>query len=904
MENKNFKKTLFLVDGSSFLYRAYYGLKPLHTLDGRPVQAVYGFVRMVKKIMDTFDPHKFVLVWDSKGKTERHEIFPAYKETRQAPPSDLFEQKELINEFADLIELHQIALPGIEADDIIYSLAKDASQASENVIVISSDKDLYQMIDDNVHIFDPFKNTIVNQEDFEADKGFPVNKLSFYYALLGDSSDNIPGVRGIGKKGAVELVQNFDNLQNLYDNIDKVEKPRLKSALEANKDNAFLSEQLFKLRYHKLDIPELGFMFDKNKWSNAQSLFKQLNFRSLIQDSGKKESKQLSLLPQSEHLSIKKKYNFKPVLTKQDLDKVVEQIKKAGAFATDTETTGINPFCDRWIGISIATHTGESFYIPTGHKDAQVQQLTQEQVVAALKPVLEDPSIKKYLHNAKFDMHVLQQGGVVMQGLDFDTMIAASLAVEDWQSVGLKQLSEVILKEPMLTYSMVINEVKAKDFADVPIDLATEYAAADAHQTLQLYNYFKSILTESKLLDLYEKIEHPVIQVLTDMEAEGIYLDTDILKVLGDQVTQEISNIEAAIRDLVGSEVINLNSPKQIEDLLFNQLGLPPQKRKKTGYSTDQEVLEALSKLHPVPNLLLKYRELTKIQGTYIAALPEYVNPKTGRIHTSFSQTRTATGRLASSDPNLQNIPVESNVKVRSAFKPKEGNIFLAADYSQIELRVLAFLSQDPVLKKAFLEDKDIHAQTAAGLFGIDVNAVTAEQRGVGKRINFSILYGLTPFGLSKDLKIPLGKAREYIEKYFEQYPGVAQWMESVVESTKEHGYTQTLWGRRRSVPGIYENNKTLYEAAKRIAINTVAQGTAAEIMKLGMIELHKQLKKKGLQSKILLQIHDELLISVPESELKQVEELTRESLEKVVDWDIPLKVGMKIGSDWQEVTK
>src|SRR3990167_725479 len=619
MENKNFKITLFLVDGSSFLYRAYYGLKPLHTLDGRPVQAVYGFVRMVKKIMDTFDPHKFVLVWDSKGKTERHEIFPAYKETRQAPPSDLFEQKELINEFADLIELHQIALPGIEADDIIYSLAKDASQASENVIVISSDKDLYQMIDDNVHIFDPFKNTIVNQEDFEADKGFPVNKLSFYYALLGDSSDNIPGVRGIGKKGAVELVQNFDNLQNLYDNIDKVEKPRLKSALEANKDNAFLSEQLFKLRYHKLDIPELGFMFDKNKWSNAQSLFKQLNFRSLIQDSGKKESKQLSLLPQSEHLSIKKKYNFKPVLTKQDLDKVVEQIKKEGAFATDTETTGINPFCDRWIGISIATHTGESFYIPTGHKDAQVQQLTQEQVVAALKPVLENPSIKKYLHNAKFDMHVLQQGGVVMQGLDFDTMIAASLAVEDWQSVGLKQLSEVILKEPMLTYSMVINEVKAKDFADVPIDLATEYAAADAHQTLQLYNYFKSILTESKLLDLYEKIEHPVIQVLTDMEAEGIYLDTDILKVLGDQVTQEISNIEAAIRDLVGSEVINLNSPKQIEDLLFNQLGLPPQKRKKTGYSTDQEVLEALSKLHPVPNLLLKYRELTKIQGTYIA---------------------------------------------------------------------------------------------------------------------------------------------------------------------------------------------------------------------------------------------------------------------------------------------
>ncbi|HJM68426.1 MAG TPA: DNA polymerase I [Candidatus Babeliales bacterium] len=904
MENKNFEKTLFLIDGSSFLYRAYYGLKPLHALDGKPVQAVYGFVRMIKKIVDTFDPQKFVLVWDSKGKTERHDEFPDYKATRQAPPSDLFEQKELINEFADLIELHQIALSGVEADDIIYSLAKDASQKSEKVIVISSDKDLYQMINENIRVFDPFKNKIVDPADFEADKGFPISKLSFYHALLGDSSDNIPGVRGIGKKGAVELVQNFESLEDLYENLEKVEKPRLKNALEANKDNAFLSEKLFKLRYHKFDIPESGLAFEKDKWPNAQSLFKQLNFRTLIKDSGKKASKQLSLLPESEHLSIKKQYQFKPVLTQEELDNVVEQVKKAGAFATDTETTGVNPFRDRWIGISISTDMGESFYIPTGHKDPQVKQLTQEQVVAALKPVLEDPTIKKYLHNAKFDIHVLQQGGVAMQGLDFDTMIAASLAVDAWQSVGLKQLSEVILKEPMLTYSMVVNESKATDFADVPVRLATEYAAADAHQTLQLYNHFKDVLIKNDLMGLYETIEHPVIQVLTDMEAEGIYLDTDILSTLGEQVTQEITKIEATIRDLIGSEEINLNSPKQIEDLLFNQLGLPPQKRKKTGYSTDQEVLEALSKLHPVPGLLLKYRELTKIQGTYISALPEYVNPDTKRIHTSFNQIRTATGRLSSSDPNLQNIPVESSVKVRAAFKPKEGHVFLAADYSQIELRVLAFLSQDSVLKQAFLEDKDIHAQTAAGLFGIAVDAVTAEQRGVGKRINFSILYGLTPFGLSKDLKIPMGKAKEYIDRYFEQYPGVAKWMESIVEKTKETGYTRTFWGRKRAVPGISEGNKTLHEAAKRIAINTVAQGTAAEIMKLGMIELHKQLKEKSLESKILLQIHDELLISVPQSELKQVEELTRQSLEKVVDWDVPLKVGIKTGSDWQEVTK
>ncbi|MBT4856293.1 DNA polymerase I [bacterium] len=902
MSQQKIDKTLYLIDGSSFLYRAYYALKPLHARDGKPVQAVYGFVRMIKKVIDSFDPQQLVLVWDSKGKTERHEEFEAYKATRQAPPSDLFEQKILINEFADLIHLKQMAMAGIEADDIIYSLAKDFS-AQHDVIVISSDKDLYQMIDDKVRVFDPFKNKIVDVAEFEESKGFPIEKLAFYHALLGDASDNIPGVRGIGKVGATELVQQFDSLEQMYANLDQIAKPRIKTALENNKDNAFLSERLFKLRYHKLDTLASELKFDKDEWKSARKFFEELNFKTLVKAIEVNQPKQLSLLPE-EHLSVKKKYDFKVVLTQQELDAVVEQVKKAGAFATDTETTGVNPFIDKWIGTSISTVEGESFYIPTGHQDETQKQLSLEQVVTALKPILEDPKIKKYLHHAKFDMHVFAQSGIKMQGLDFDTMVGASLVVEAWQSVGLKQLSESVFQESMLTYSMVVAESKAKDFSYVPVALATEYAASDAHQTLKLFYHFKDLLEKNELMGLYGDIENPLIDVLVDMEAEGIALDVEMLQEIGVLVEKEIKKIENEIKALVGSDDVNLNSPKQIEDILFNQLMLPPQKRKKTGYSTDQEVLENLAKLHPVPALLLKYRELSKLQSTYISSLPVYVNPNTKRVHTSFSQTRTATGRLSSSDPNLQNIPVDSSIQIRSAFKARPGHVFLSADYSQIELRVLAFLSQDPVLKKAFLEDKDIHAQTAAGLFEISVDQVTSEQRGVGKRINFSILYGLTPFGLSKDLRIPMHQAKEYIDRYFAQYPGVAQWMASIVEKTKELGYTTTYWGRKRDVPGITENNKSLFEAAKRIAINTVAQGTAAEIMKLSMIELHKQLKTKNLQSKILLQIHDELLIEVPESELEEVQKLTLDVLENIVDWDVPLKVGIKSGTDWQAVTK
>jgi DNA polymerase-1 len=894
------KKNLLLIDGSSFLYRAYYGLSPLHSRDGKQIQAVYGFVRMIKKIIDSFKPENMVLVWDSKGKTERHEIFADYKATRQAPPSDLFEQKELIIQFADMIALKEIVMPGVEADDLIHSLAKKFSH-EYNVIIISSDKDLYQLLGDSISIYDPFKMRLVDEREFESEKGFHVQKLPFFYALVGDSSDNIPGVKGIGKTGATELVRQFESLDDLYANLDKVTKARTKNALENDRENAFLSENLFKLRYHDLDVSLADLLFDATNWKNAYPLFEQLNFKSLLTDSKKKKNpQQMSFLETQER---KPSHNFKTVLTHDDLAAVVKKIEDAKTFALDTETTGLHPLEDCMVGLSVCVKEGEAFYIPVAHNDPRIQ-ITKEDVIAAFKPMLENPEYKKILHNAKFDMLVFLGQGIDLRGLYFDTMIAASLSVEDWQSVGLKQLSQAVLNEPMLTFDMVVSHSGVKTFADVPIDLASEYAAADAHQTLKLYHYFKPRLKEKGLMSLYETIENEVINVLTTMEATGIAVDLGVLSEIGKDVGIELASIERAIKELVGSETINLNSPKQIEEVLFYQLMLPPQKKTKSGYSTDQEVLEKLATMHPVPKLIIRHRELSKLKSTYIDAMPAYVNQTTGKIHTSYSQTRVATGRLSSSEPNLQNIPVNSGFGIRSAFKASEGHVYLSADYSQIELRVLAYLSQDPVLRQAFLEDRDIHTQTTSRLFDVPFDQVTSEQRGIGKRINFSVLYGMTPYGLSQDLKIPLSDAKKYIDKFFAEYVLVTEWMKQVIENVKKFGYVATHWGRRRYVPGINERNKSLYEAACRAAINTQAQGTAAELMKKGMIDLHKQLRLEGLESKILLQIHDELLIDVPEHELERVQTITKNLLENVVSWNVPLKVSTRVGADWQEVTK
>jgi DNA polymerase-1 len=904
------KNTLFLIDGSSFLYRAYYGLKPMHTPAGIPVQAVFSFCRMIKKLVDTYTPQHMVLVWDSKGKTTRHAIFPEYKATRQAPPSDLFEQKKYIVEFAELIQLHQVEKPGIEADDLMYSLAVEwleNKQEEKTVVFITLDKDMGQALTlgKNVYLLDAFKEIIFDRAAIEEKNSFPVEQLPLYFALLGDASDNIPGVKGIGKKTAEDLVKQFDSLQDMYDHLDEIKKPGVKTALLTYKDNAFLSYDLFLLQYNAVQLTQKELAFDGSQWNNARPLFEALNFKSLLATAGHTKQEQVQNVQAK--IDFWKIRSLITIATEQQLDELCSYLKTKGVFAVDTETTGVRALEVSLVGISFCADNEKAYYIPCGHQTDEVQ-LPREYVLAQLKPLLEDAQYKKYLHNTKYDQLVLSSHGIELQGIVLDTLIAANLIVKEWQSASLKNLSHYFFNEEMLTYDDVVKTHKYKDFSYVPLSLATLYAAADALQTFKLVAVLQEAFkTEPTLKKLYDIIEHPLMHVLYAMEKRGIYLDITHLSELDKQVVNDLTGIEKHIGELVEEKTINLSSPKQVENLLFYVLKLPPQKKSPKGaFSTDYEVLKVLAELHPVPALIIKHRELIKLKNTYIDALPGYVNKKTNHIHTTFSQTTAATGRLASSHPNLQNIPADSSgygIEVRAAFEAEQGTLFVSADYSQIELRVLAYLSQDKNLIEAFLKGHDIHTETAARLFDVALEQVTNEQRQLGKRINFSILYGLTPYGLSKDLNISFKDAKKYIDRYFEQYPQVSAWMKSVLESTTKHGYVETLWGRRRYIPAIHEKNRNLYEEACRIAINTVAQGTAAEIMKLGMIAVDGKLQAHYKNAAILLQIHDELIVSAPQEQVIEIEKMLKVTLESVVQWNVPLVVETCSGRNWKEVT-
>lgn len=904
------KKTVLLIDGSSFLYRAYYSLKPMHTADGKPIQAVYGFCRMMKKLIDTFNPQHVALVWDSKGKTTRHEMYPEYKATRQAAPSDLFDQKEYIIQFADLIGMTQIAQPGIEADDIMYSLGKECNERGYTAMVITLDKDMGQMLGDQAVIFDPFNYVIIDKEKFEEKQGIPVAKLPFYFSLLGDTSDNIPGVRGIGKKGALDLITQFDSLEDVYANLNKVKTGRTRTALVENKDNAFLSRDLFLLQFNPTGLTEKDLAFDAKNWANARPLFQELNFKSLLKELG--VSKEMQAQTIEDKIAYWQTCNLQAVTTLEQLHDLATLLKQHIAFAFDTETTGLRPLQVALVGMSFCVNPDTAYYVPCNHQTDE-QQLSCSQILDVLGPILKDPTYKKYMQHAKYDELVLSACGIEIEGLAFDTMVAAHLVLRDWQRPSLKAMSEHFFNESMLNFKEVVKHHNYQDFSYVPLDIGTLYAAADARQTYKLTTALQAELEkEPELKSLYETIEHPLIHVLYAMEKEGIFLDANMLTALDADVINALDILEQEIKTFVPDAIknINLNSPKQIEHLLFVELQLPPQKKstKGTRYSTDQEVLAALAQMHPVPALIIKYRELAKLKSTYIDALPTYINPKTGRIHTTFSQTNVATGRLASSEPNMQNIPAGGSsgygIQIRAAFKPKESHVFISADYSQIELRVLAYLSRDTRLMNAFYAGHDIHAQTAAGLFDVALDQVSHEQRQIGKRINFSVLYGLTPYGLSKDLNIPFKDAKKYIEAYFAQYPGVSEWMKSIIDFAKVNGYVKTHWGRRRYIPNIHERNQTLYDEACRIAINTVAQGTAAEIIKQGMIKLESQLRAEKIDAQILLQIHDELLISTSWEQQERVCNMVQSILERIVDWDVPLVVTTRIGNDWKEVSK
>lgn len=884
---------IYLVDGSSFLYRAYYGTRPLQTSQGVPVNAVYSFCRMLKKILDAHKPGYIALVWDGGGATARHEQYAEYKKNRLEPPSDLAIQRALIKDFASAINIAQYEQVGIEADDILYALAKQGSLDGYKIVILTSDKDLGQAVSDTVVLYDFFKDRIKTRELLEQEYAFSLDRLPLYFALVGDSSDNIPGVSGVGPKTATQLAQKYSSLDELYTHLDHVRPEKLQKKLSDNRHLAYMSYNLFVPQ--KITIkPDYVRMNTKNVvWEQARTIFVSLEFESLLREMGPVLE---FIQPVCESICV---------TTASQLYLVAESIKQIGLCSIDTETTGSTIYNDTLVGISICVHEGHAWYIPCGHVTGETQ-LTVGAIRDILGPIFSDANIKKIFHNAKFDLHFLAQAGINIAGLQDDSLIASSLLVKDGQRIGLKYVSKFFLNESMASYEQVVTDRGYGNFAEVPLAVATPYAATDAHQTLRVRNYCAPLLVQEGVYDIYQQIEMPLVTVLCSMEARGIRINPLILQEAERFVDTRLQELLTKISMQVGVErdTLNLNSHKVVQNVLFERLGLPRQRKTATGYSTDQEVLEYLGKTHEVPRLISEYRELAKLQSTYIQALPKFINPKTGRVHAQFNQVSTATGRLSSSDPNMQNIPKDSTGPgsyIRRSVIPDEGNIFVGADYSQIELKVVAYLSQDPRLLEAFFNNIDVHTHTAAGIFSCPPDQVTAQMRAVGKRINFSVLYGITPYGLSHDLGVSMAQAHDYITRFFSYYAGVRLWMDNTIAFARQYGYVATYGGRRRYIPGISEKNKNLYEAACRIAINTVGQGTAAEIVKRGMIAVHnKLLEVPG--AALIVQVHDEIIVETPVIYSAQVVELVKNSLERVVDWNVPLTVTVRVGNTWQDV--
>lgn len=918
-----------IVDGSSLLYRSYYGVRPLHTATGEATHAIYGFCRTLKKIIDELNPKYMTIIWDSKGPTVRHERYESYKANRQSMPSDLSLQKKKIIEFLSLIKIEQLAQQGLEADDLIYSLVTDLDNNKEiRPLIVTGDKDLYQLLTPDRELFDPFKQKIITYNSFIEERGFKPEELLLYHTLLGDSSDNIPGVKGIGKKRAEELTQKFHTLENLYNNIDQIEQKRPRTLIQEQKDMALLSQELFTLLYQKTDINLEQADLSKSSWENAHEFFHALEIRPFA-------PKNSALSQEDNSQNKSEKLNWYPVLITQEkeLDILIKKLESAEIIALDTETTGLHPERDQLVGISLSIDPAVGYYIPFGHiapiakkeknrsfleqepepEIKKPEQLPKELVLEKLKAIFENKTIQKTLQNSPFDRAFLEHNGIKLSGITFDTLLAAYLLREHNEKIGLKTLSIRYLGEEMETFGSTTK--KYKNFSEVPLEDAARYAGHDAVQTLKLTRVLGDLLEKQPLLKkLFYAVELPLSNTLYTMHRTGILLDTNKLKEIKLEVQAQLKIIIEKINSCLSAdsheidpENLNLNSPSQLEVLLFDQLNLPVVKKSKTGKrSTDSEVLLQLSKIHPVPQLIIKYRELFKLLSTYLEPLPMEMSKKTKRIHTTYSQTIAATGRLSSFQPNLQNIPAGSGIgaRVRDAFVAPPGYLFLSADYSQIELRILAHVTQDPGLLNAFAHNEDIHTKTAAQIFGVTPENITNDQRQVGKKINFSIMYGLTPFGLSKDLDISPTQAKEYIAGYFREYPGVQSWMDKETENGIKNGFVSTWFGRKRAVPGLREKNRNIFEAEKRVAINSPIQGTAADIIKIAMLKIERALIEQKLQSHLVLQIHDELVLAVDESEKEIIAKMVKTHMSGVVKWEVPLDVSLRWGRTWGEISK
>jgi len=900
------KPLLVLFDGNALVHRAFHALPPLTvSKTGEMVSAVYGFALMLLKAISELKPTHYAIAFDKKAPTFRHQLFDQYKAQRPPTPDELVNQLGRVRQLVEAFHIPIFELDGYEADDVLGALSHQASHQDIDTIVVTGDADAMQLVSPKVRVLTPrraFGDTVLYDEAAVSQKyGIKPQQIADFKGLVGDPSDNIPGVPGIGEKTAVKLLRQFDSIDEIYAHIDEVTPPKLQALLRENEAVARQSKVLATIVTRtpvtlNLDDCRVSH-YDRHQ---VTELFRELEFSSLLPKLAELETETAAPEPYTQLETRPPQGDYHIINTSTALDGLLNRLSAAKSFAFDLETTSLNAMVAQPVGISLSPAPGEAYYIPVGHVGwGQIEQLPLEQVIERLKPLLEDANLAKFAHNGKYDMTVLAEYGVSVNNLSFDTMVAAYLLGE--KSLGLKALAFGKLGIEMTPITALIGSgAKQISMSQVEVNQAADYACADADITGQLTELLTAELRQQGLWQLFSEVEMPLVMVLTRMERNGIALDMELLKQMSHRLGEQLLRLEAEIYNWVGHR-FNINSPQQLSSVLFQELKLAPSRKTK---STGASVLEELRGTHPIIEFILDYRQLSKIKSTYTDALPSLVNPKTGRVHTSFNQTRTATGRLSSSEPNLQNIPVRGELgkQVRQAFIAPFGSYLVAGDYSQIDLRALAHLSQDESLLGAFRRDEDIHAATAAQLFGVDASQITPDMRRVAKTVNFGVIYGMSDYGLEQATELSREEAAQFIAAYFEKYPGVKKYLESTKEQARKLGYVQTILGRRRFIPEINSSNRQVREAAERMAINMPVQGTSADIIKIAMINLDHEMQKRQLKSKMLLQVHDELIFEVPEDELEEMCQLVPETMSAALELSIPLKVDIKTGKNWGEM--
>ena len=883
-----------LVDGSSYLYRAFHALPPLVNSRGQPTGAAYGVINMLRKLLNEYTPSYVVVVFDAKGKTFRDELYPQYKANRPAMPNDLVCQIEPLHALIKAMGIPLLIVEGVEADDVIGTLVKQAKARHWYSLVSTGDKDLAQLVDEKVTLINTMNNALLNEAGVVEKFGVNPAQIIDYLALVGDTVDNVPGVEGVGPKTAVKWLQHYGSLEAIIQDAANI-KGKIGDNLRAALDYLPLAKKLVSI-HCEVDLPIT--LDDLNTQEQNKAMLtewlEQMEFKSWLKDLNNGEVKMT--VPAAA-------VQYECILTEADLDRWLQKLKQAKLFAIDTETDNLDVMLANMVGLSFAITPQEAAYVPLMHDyEGAPSQLPREAVLEKIKPLLEDNNLVKVGHHIKYDINLFSRYGITVQGFLMDTLLECFVLSaggrNDMDTLALKYLDH-----KTITYDEVTGKgAKKITFNQVALDIATAYAAEDADVTLRLHEYFYPRLQQQKaLLNVYEKIEEPLIQVIARMEQAGVLIDGEKLRGQSVVFAAQLEELEKKAFQLSGIP-FNMNSPKQLQEILFDRMGLPVLEKTPTGQaSTAESVLQELAHNYPLPKIILEYRSISKLKSTYTDSLPLQINPHTGRVHTSYHQAGAATGRLSSSNPNLQNIPTrtEAGQQIRQAFIAPKGFILLDADYSQIELRIMAHLSEDEGLRRAFAAGIDIHRATAAEVFGVEADAVTSLQRRHAKAINFGLIYGMSSYGLARQLDVDNATAKRYMDLYFERYPGVARYMERTRALAREQGYVETIWGRRLYLPDIQSKNKGLQRGAERAAINAPMQGSAADIIKQAMIRIDAAIRDEKIAARMIMQVHDELVLEVRQDHLALAQVALRTAMEGVAQLRVPLIVDMGYGENW-----